>query len=381
MSTDKQTDNNPFLPGKVFSFALLLLLLFALYLAARIFYPFLDAIVLAIIIAALSRPLYERLLRLLRGHSIIASLIFIFLFVMCLIIPITFFAVSLSKEAVSAVNTLQVWAAEFNLQESNNDFIASISAFLDRLNEFFPGIDLSHDSIKETIENIAGDIGAISLTIGKSMLGNTLTVVVNFLLMLLVLFFLLNDGAHYFFKFKYMLPIEEGRVNTIVANLSGVAKSILLGGFVVALLQGVTGGLGMYFVGLPGLFWGSMMGFVSFIPVIGTAVIWIPAVGYLLASGQIGAAIFLFLWSAVVVSGIDTVVRPYIMKGASGISPVLTLLSILGGIRVFGAIGLMYGPLILMFAVTLIRICREDFSTVFNRGKSQATLEQGGPEA
>lgn len=382
MSDDNQPDQkvHPLLQARVYAWTLVLVLIFALYLAARVFFPFLDAIILAIIIAAVCYPLYQRLLRLLKGRTMLASLLFIVLFVLCLIIPISLFATALAREAMLAVVSFQTWAAEVNLTDTENGFMSRIYEYLGHLDELLPAIDLSRENIQSSIQNVAKEIGAMSLSMGRSMLGNTFNLVVNFFIMLLFLFYLLNDGPTQLRKVKYLLPMEERQVNIIISSLSAVARSILLGGIIVALVQGTIGGIGMALVGLPGLFWGSMMGVASFIPVVGTAVVWLPASIYLLATDHLAAGIFLLCWSGILVSGSDTLIRSFIMKGSSGLSTVLLLLSLLGGIKTFGAIGLLYGPLILMFAVAVIRIFREEFKSIFGRGKSQETIEQGAAE-
>jgi predicted PurR-regulated permease PerM len=118
---------------------------------------------------------------------------------------------------------------------------------------------------------------------------------------------------------------------------------------------------------MPGLFWGTMMGFASLVPVVGTALIWVPAAAYLFLTGQIGMGVFFTLWSIIVVGSIDNFVRPLIMKGTSGLSTMYLFLSIMGGIQVFGMKGLLYGPLSLGMAVVMLRIYSEEYKDLLSQ--------------
>jgi predicted PurR-regulated permease PerM len=107
-----------------------------------------------------------------------------------------------------------------------------------------------------------------------------------------------------------------------------------------------------------------MMGFSSLIPVLGTGLVWVPASGYLLIVGKWKAAVFLMLWCGLLVTSIDTFLRPYFMRGASGMPLIYIFLSVIGGLQAFGPPGLLYGPLILSFAMVMLRIYGEEYRDV-----------------
>ena len=118
----------------------------------------------------------------------------------------------------------------------------------------------------------------------------------------------------------------------------------------------LAGGIGLAIVGIPGLFWGTVMGFSSLIPVIGTALVWGPAVIYLLLFGKWKAGIFLLVWSIVLVGSIDNFLRPFLMRDENNLSPFYIFLAIIGGVQYFGLAGILYGPLILTFAMVMLYI-------------------------
>ncbi|WP_159306711.1 AI-2E family transporter, partial [Klebsiella pneumoniae] len=119
----------------------------------------------------------------------------------------------------------------------------------------------------------------------------------------------------------------------LLSEIENVSKSAVMGSFLTAIAQGVAGGIGMWLAGFPGLFWGTMMGFASFIPVVGTALIWIPATLYLFLTGDTTWAIFLAIWSVAVVGSIDNLLRPFLMQGSAGMNTLMIFFSLLGGIQ------------------------------------------------
>ncbi len=149
----------------------------------------------------------------------------------------------------------------------------------------------------------------------------------------------------------FLLKEQEEK---LLHDIRAVAKSVLLGTFLTALCQGLVGGIGLSLVGIPGLFWGTVMGFSSLIPIVGTALVWIPATVYLLLLGNWKSALFLALWSIFLSGSIDNILRPFLMRGEGRMSPFYVFLAIIGGVQYFGLSGILYGPLILSFAMIML---------------------------
>jgi len=162
-------------------------------------------------------------------------------------------------------------------------------------------------------------------------------------------------------RIKHLTPLREEQQERIIENLRLISKSVLVGGFLVAALQGVAGGIGLAIVGIPPLFWGTVMAFTAFVPVVGPSLVWIPAVFVLLFHDEWKSALFLALWCSVLVSSIDTFLRPFLMGGTAGVPTMFLFFAILGGIQVFGILGLLYGPLILAFAVVMLKIYADEY--------------------
>jgi len=184
---------------------------------------------------------------------------------------------------------------------------------------------------------------------------------VHFCFMLFILFFLLKEGRRWVRWIRFLSPLREEQEEAILASLRTVTKSVLMGGLLIAVLQGVAGGVALAIAGLPALFWGTMMGFASLVPVVGTGLIWVPAVAYLALQAKWWMALFLLVWCSVGVTSIDTFLRPYFMSGATGMSTLFIFLSVIGGLQVFGPVGLLYGPLVLSLAMVMLRMYGEEY--------------------
>jgi predicted PurR-regulated permease PerM len=144
-------------------------------------------------------------------------------------------------------------------------------------------------------------------------------------------------------------------------EVRAVSKTALMGSLMTAVTQGFVGGFGLWLAGLPGLFLGAVMAFTSLIPFVGTALVWAPAALFLLAIGEWGWALFLVVWGVVVVGSIDNFLRPMFMQGAS-MSTVVVFFSLIGGLQVFGLIGLIYGPLVFSITLVLFRLYEAEFA-------------------
>jgi predicted PurR-regulated permease PerM len=179
-----------------------------------------------------------------------------------------------------------------------------------------------------------------------------------------MVFYFLVEGTAIVHKLKYLAPLRTHQEDILIDSLQRVARAVLFGSVLIAVLQGLTGALGLYIVGIPPLFWGSMMGLAAFIPVLGTGLVWIPATMYMFFFGNWDWAVFLLLWNVLVVTNIDTILRPMLMRKAAQVSPFYIFLSILGGIHAFGALGIFYGPLILSFLMVMLKIYSEEYKDV-----------------
>ena len=179
----------------------------------------------------------------------------------------------------------------------------------------------------------------------------------DLVLVLFIAFFMFIQGDDFIDEIKKLSPLDATHNEEILHETEATIKATLWGTVIVAFVQGILGGVGFLIFGLPQpAFWGTVMIPAAVIPVVGSTIIWGPAAIYLLVSGHVGSGIGLIIWGGVLVSLIDNLLKPILMKGSRSTPSILILFSILGGIAYFGIIGFILGPLILSFLLSLLRI-------------------------
>ena len=195
----------------------------------------------------------------------------------------------------------------------------------------------------------------------KSMLSKIGFAVFNFFIMLFVMFHIFLDGKRIWEYLLKISPFSESDQNRIVLSINNVTGAIFYSIFGTALIQGGLSMIAFRIVGVPALFWGTLLGMCSIIPFVGTGLIWVPVTVYLFMAGQTANGIFILLFCGCLVANVDSIIRPFLMKrgGKTGMSYMVLFFSILGGLQTFGLIGIIYGPII----VGLCSICLFIFST------------------
>ncbi len=195
----------------------------------------------------------------------------------------------------------------------------------------------------------------------QGILGRVTHAVADLGLFLLMLFFLLRDGGRLKAELRPVSPFSEQQERLVFEHLESTIKGALQAVIVVPVVQGVLAGVGFMLFGVPSPFvWGTAVILAATVPIVGSPLGWLPAVGYLLAHDQTGLAIGLGLYCLVVVSGSDNVVKPLLLRGSARIHPLLGFLSILGGVLAFGVFGFLIGPVVLSLVLSAIRIYRLD---------------------
>jgi predicted PurR-regulated permease PerM len=327
---------------------MLILLIFSLYLAYLILRPFLHTIILSVILATMFHPLKAPLLRLYKGRENVVALTAVVVIIFVIVLPILLFTSALVSQGVESVNQINQWINEGNVQKLLED--PRIISVRNWIRENLRIIQIDESEIPAHLLQLSKTFGQYILARGAVLIKDFASMVFHFSVMMFITFYIVRDGEEMLKGIKHLSPLREEQENRIVDKVRAVARSALLGGFLTAIIQGTVGGIGLAIVGIPPIFWGTLMGFASFIPVIGTALIWVPAVVYLLLMGKLNAAIFLSLWCIILVGTIDNFLRPFLMRGEGKMSTFYIFLAIIGGIQCFGLLGILYGPLILGFA-------------------------------
>lgn len=210
----------------------------------------------------------------------------------------------------------------------------------------------------KAINNTAGKISSIL----PSLFSSTATLLTNLIIMLFLLYYMLYSGTAMERFLARVIPLKDENIRLLASETKTTIRSNAIGIPVIALIQGATAALGYFIFGVKDVFlWGFLTGVFSFLPVIGSMIIWVPICIYMYASGNTGSAVGLLLYSAVVTSNIDYFARITIMKRLGDVHPVITLFGIIVGLGLFGFIGLIFGPLMVNYIIVLFDIYMNEF--------------------
>lgn len=336
-----------------------MLLFGALYLAFRIVRPFLHPILLAVIVAPLVYPVFARVRSRVRGRSGVAALVTCVLLVLLMLGPVALILTALVTQGVESVQAIQAWVESGRLNEAlRTPWMERIQPLIQK---YLPLVDPQRIDFSALLLTVSQKVGTFLLVKGGAVLSGTGWLLSQMLLMLFVLYYLLCDGERLLAQLRHLSPLRASQDQLLLDRFRAVSRSAVLGTFATAAAQGIAGGIGLAVVGIPGLFWGAMMGFASLIPVVGTTLIWGPAAVYLVLVGRPLAALFLVLYCAVVVGSIDNFLRPLLMRGEAGMSTVWLFFSILGGMQAFGLLGVIYGPVVFALCAALLYLYEVEY--------------------
>ena len=342
------------------------LALFALtaYLSYQIAQPFLGAILASFVLAYTFHPVYRWLVRRIKSPTF-SALIVSFLLIVMLITPIFFFANNIVTDARVGYLIIKQKLATGNIfgvacPDGADTFACKITGPLKNVLADPTTNAYLQESISKGTTFLLTQLSGLLLSLPKIML----QLVVTFFLM----FYLFIDGVELVQRARKLIPLTETHQHHILKKLQDVTFAVIYGSLIVALIQGALGGLGfwMFDVGSP-LLWGLVMAILALVPLVGTAVVWLPASLFLMVLGAsegdptiVWRGIGLLLWGALVVSTVDNILKPKIIGERAGIHPGLILIGALGGLATVGFIGFVVGPLVLGLLKTLIDIYEKE---------------------
>lgn len=313
-------------------------------LALAMLWPFLTVIVFSLALSAVFYPTYRWLnTRITRGVSWLAALLTVLFFIIILCVPLFF----IGSVIFSQSQNLAQWLTD-------NGGVDQITASLNHaISRIVPtGVDVSG--------NIAAMIGRVSNSIG-AVFSTTLSGIFSLLLVVLSMFYLLKDGKQWKELLVGVSPLSDTASHAIITKMTAAVNGIIRGYLLIGIIQGFLVAVGMYIFGVPhAALWGALAGIASLIPSIGTALVSIPTVIFLVATGQTSAAIGFGIWAAILVGSIDNILSPFIVGRTVAIHPLLVLFSVLGGIAVMGPVGILMGPLVISFLYTLMSVYKTE---------------------
>jgi predicted PurR-regulated permease PerM len=313
---------------------------------------FLLTVLLAAVFAGLAYPLYSWFLA--RMGRRLAATITLLVLLAGVGLPVVGFLTLVATEAVQISQGVETWLQEDGRAAQIHDRLARIP-FASR---FMP----EEDRLVERVREAAGGAGSFLMGTLAAATRGTLGFFLQLLVLFYALFYFLVDGPRILQSILRYVPLEPGQKEELLERFVSVTRATLRGSLLIGLIQGGVAGLAFWVAGVPGsAFWGTVMVVLSIIPAVGAALIWVPAVIYLFMAGQVVAGVGLLAWCAVVVGSIDNLLRPRLIGRDARMSDLLILLSTLGGIVLFGAVGFIVGPIVAALFVTVWHIYGDVF--------------------
>lgn len=312
------------------------------YLVWLIVLPFLPALVLSAIIATACYPLYLRILRALRNREGIAAFITTILVFLLIIVPVGFVGYLIFLEATS------FYAA---VSAGRSISIAPTLSFAqDLISRFFPSADIDVTAYAKAGAGwIASSMGAVFTSVAS------LTIML--LIAFIGLYYLFKDGERLMKVLIRISPLPDKQDAKIIDRLARSVRSVLAGSLAVGLIQGTLTAIGFAIFGVPqAILWGMVAAIAALIPAVGTSLVFIPTVAFLVIAGEYGSAAGIAAWGVVIVGLVDNFIGPYLVARGATLHAFLVLVSALGGLTVFGPVGFVLGPVIMSFMVALLEV-------------------------
>jgi predicted PurR-regulated permease PerM len=342
---------------------LLVLLVGFLALSFVLLRSFLSPIILAILLATLTHPVYRWLLKRLGNRRSLTALIMVLSATIVIAVPVFMFLYLLLSQGVEFVRAGIQWIEAGKFGE-----MLDLPVF-SKIENWYIGLFGESLSIRQQIVSLTESIAKGFVNSGLRLFGDAVNLVSGISIFVFMLFFLFRDGKGMADALRDLLPMRRAQTDRVFKQINNVTQAVLLGTFLVSCIQGVLGGIGLMIVGIPGLVWGTAIGFSSMIPMVGTFLITIPVTAYLFLTGAYWQGAFFAVWAFAVVGGIDNILRPLFMHGRAQMSPFFVFLGVFGGISYFGVSGLVYGPLIIALTMVVINIYRTEFSGVLRSNR------------
>lgn len=324
---------------------LIALTVLGIYLCFRMVVPFLPAIAWAVVLAVVARPLHAWLARRIANSNLAAALAVVVV-ALLIIVPAGFVAQQVLSEAAVHVDTVQagiesgVWRDRLAGQPMLAALLAWAESYVDLQGEIRTMIASAMSRLQAFL--------AASLWTG-----------VQLLLTLLTLFFLFRDHRAALTSLRSLTPLSNVEADEMLARIDDTVHATIYGTLVMALIQGALGGLMFWWLGLPApVLWGAVMALLAVVPYLGAFVVWVPAAISLLLAGAWGKALILTLWGGVVVALIDNLLFPVLVGKRLRMHTLLVFFALFGGLTVFGAAGVVLGPVVLAVTLALIDVWR-----------------------
>jgi predicted PurR-regulated permease PerM len=343
--------------------------LVALYLCWAMLQPFIEVLLWALVLVIVFTPVHRRV-RARVGSPGWSAMLSCLLVVVVIVVPLTLVTFAIIREVTHIAQAIQPKPGDAGGQTGLASMLGPASPYFDRALAWVGQyVDLeqlnSQQFIADRLKSVGGTIAGRTL----GLVGGLAGFVVEIFFVIFTMYYLFRDGERMREAVHGLMPLDDRRANEIIDRTQEVISASVYGVLVIALIQGALGGLAFWALGLPSpLIWGVAMVFLSMIPMAGAFIVWVPAAAYLALTGEWGKAILLTIWGALVIGSVDNFLRPKLVGEKTRLHELLIFFSVLGGLQVFGVLGLVLGPVVVAITIALLDVLRQADGS--SRGKA-----------
>lgn len=321
----------------------------AAFLLGRMLWPFMTAIISALVLAVLAHPAHARLERAV-PHAPTAALVSTTLLFLLVMVPL----LALSLALFNSLQThAEMVADEVGALLSGD---GRLQGLLDQATEWLgaPGAGLA-EAARNQLQDLGGFLAGRTVGILSGLGGGMVQAGVA----LFTLFYLLLDGRSLMAQVEHIIPLDDDLTEALVARSGEIIHATMYGNVVVGIAQGALTGIAFWLLDIPGaVLWGSVVGVLGLIPILGSPVVWGPAVVILLLQGEVARGLILALVGTFIVSTVDNILRATVVSDRAQLHPLVVFFSALGGILLFGMVGIFLGPVLFVISISILEVTR-----------------------
>jgi predicted PurR-regulated permease PerM len=352
--------------------ALLLVLAIALYICWLMLQPFFNVLLWAAVLTVVFYPMHQHI-RARTGRPTLAAALSTLLVILLILLPVTFITIAVVRELTGAATSLQ--AGVQRLSDPNIN-IPGVSWILERLRPYVD-VDFDRESAQRFLAARMQTWGAALASSTLIFVGGAVGAVVQMVLVVFTMFYLFRDGDRIRIAIYDMTPLRIGQTHEITMRTRDVIAATIYGVLVISAIQGTLGTFIFWALGLPSpLLWGVVMFMLSMIPMAGAFLVWVPAAIYLALSGTYVKALVLVVWGIIVIGSIDNFLSPRLVGQRARLHELLIFFSVLGGLQVFGILGLVLGPVVVAITLALVEMVRQAYRPEYEAQAKPTIIEE-----
>lgn len=322
----------------------------ALYLCWLMLQPFVAVLAWAAVLVIVFYPVHLRLLKRVKKPGL-SALLSCLLVILIILVPVSLVTIAVLNEFSGAMNSLQATIAY--LLDPASPYTGRLLGWASQY------IDIeqlrSGQYLFERLKGVSGQVAGQTL----GFIGGVIGVIVQIFFVIFTMYYLFRDGDKIFATVRDALPLERAQATAVMARTRDVIGASVYGVMAIAVIQGLLGGIAFWALGVPSaIVWGVVMTFLSMIPMLGAFLVWVPAAAYLAITGHPVKAVLMVLWGTLVIGMADNFLRPKLVGERTKLHELLIFFAVLGGLQVFGVLGIVLGPVVLAITLALVEVFR-----------------------